>query len=191
MDPGVMESSPSLLWKQFSCRIVLEIQECLEDILSKVINPDHLQAGARLGVLQCNNLVMAMGSMVHILVRHPSITCHSILILATLPSRHLVVIPPTGTSQLHHQVSRLLMEVAMITMVNRVRTNSKTLVVLLHQRQIILVTIMVSHRLRDISRDKVILKMVTGVIMLLLIRDMFSHLSMTNSKVIRLQAMVM
>lgn len=138
------------------CRIVLETQQWLEDIPNKVIKHVLLQAGAHLGLLQCNNLVMVMCSREHILVKHLSITCLSLLMVAILPNQHLVDILAIGT---RHQRSKLAREVVMITTVNNhPLSNHKPLVVQQHQ-QIVLVTVTVSHQLLAIiSRAKVMLK---------------------------------
>lgn len=162
---------------------MLEIQQWLEDILSKVTKHDLLQLGAHLGLLPCNNQVMAMCNLEHILDHLPSTTCLSLLIPAILLNLHLVVIPPIGNSQLVPHLSRLLREVVTIITVNSsLHSNSKPLVVLQHQ-QIILVTITLSHHHQAIiSRDKVILKMaMVGMHPLNL--DMVSHHHMISSKV--------
>lgn len=128
-----------------------------------------------------------MCSLEHTQVHLPSITCPSPLTRAILRKLHLVVIPPIGTSQLLHHLSRLLRPVAMITTVNsRLHSNSKHLVVL-QRLLIILVTITVSHLLQAIiKRGKVTPKMATVGIMHHLNLGMVSHRHMISSKVILL-----
>ncbi len=165
---------------------MLEIQQWLEGILSKVTKHGLLQAGAHLGLLPCNNQVMAMCSLEHIQAHLPSITCLSLLIQAILLNLHLGDMPPIGTSQLFHHLNRLLRQVVMIITVNSLHSNSKPLVVL-QLRQITLVTITVSHQLLAIiNRDKVILKMAMVGIMQHLNLDMASHRHMISSKVMLL-----
>lgn len=172
-------------------RIVLEIQQWLEDTLSKVIKRALPLAGLLVD-LQCNNLVMAMDSLEHILAHHRSIMLPSLLIQAIPLNQHRVDIPPIGTSQLLHQLSRLPREVVMITMVsNNHHTNNKILVVLLHPLTM-LVIIMASHLFQAIiSKDKVILKKATVGIMHRLSLGMVSHHHMINSRDILQLAMVM
>lgn len=163
---------------------MLETQERVEDIHSKVIKHVLPLAGL-LVVLQCNNLVMDMDSLEHILVQHLNIMHLSLLILAILLNRHLVDIPPIGINQLLHQLSRPLREVVMITIPNNPHTSSKTLVVLL-RRRIMLATIMASRLFQAIiSKDKVILKMAMVDIRHHLNLGMASHQHMINMVILQ------
>lgn len=169
------------------CRIVSEIQPWLEDILSKVMQPDLRRAGVPLLVLlQCSNPVMATCNLDPILVLHPSITCLSKLMLAILSKMHLV-----GTRRLPHKVSRQLQAVVMTTMVNNRLNNSRKPMVEDLALLITLVTITVNNQLLDIiNKGKVTLRMamVVGIRHLLLNLVMVSSLrqfqDMISSKVI-------
>lgn len=162
---------------------MLETQQWVEDIHSKVIKHVLPLAGL-LVVLQCNNLVMDMDSLEHILVQHLNIMHLSLLILAILLNWHLVDIPPIGINQLLHQLSRPLREVVMITIPNNPHTSSKTLVVLLRQRT--LATIMASHLFQAIiSKDKAILRMVMVDIRHHLNLGMASHQHMINMVILQ------
>lgn len=167
---------------------MLEIQQWLEDIHSKVIKHVLPLAGL-LVVLQCNNQVMVMDRLEHILAQRHSIMHLSLLILAILLNQHLVDIPPIGTSQLLCQLSIHPKQVVTIIIPNNLHTNSKTLGVLLHQWTM-LVTIMASRLYQAIiSKGKVILKMAMVDIRHHLNLGMVSHQLMI--KAILQPAMVM
>ena len=172
-------------------RTVLEIQQCLEDTLSKVIKHGLPQDGLLLAPL-CNHLAMATGSLERILALHSSIIHLSLLTQAILLNQHLVAICPVGTSRLLHQLSRLPKVVVMITMVsNNLHINSKILVVPLLLLTV-LVTIMARRQFQAIiNKDKAMLKMAMVDIMHHLNLGTVSHQPMINSRVILQRAMVM
>lgn len=169
--------------QQFFCRIVLEIQECLEDILNKVIKLDLLQAGLLL-VRRCNNLVMVTFNLEHTQVHPPSITC---LNHPTLVTHHNQP-PLVGTRQLHqiNKHPRQVGQVVMITTVSRhPHNNSKHLEAQLLQL-ILPPMVTISHQPQVTARDKVIPKMGMVDIMHLVLNLVIRVLVMISNKVIAL-----
>ncbi|KAJ6354419.1 hypothetical protein OIU77_005099 [Salix suchowensis] len=147
---------------------------------SKDIKHDHLQVGVHHLVHQCNKLVMATCRLEHILVHQHHIICLNQLIQAILHNNHLVDTPPTGTSHLSQQISKIKV---MITIASHPHPSSKLLVVLQLQ-QIALVIITARHQLLAITnKGRAIAKMaMVGINSL----GMVSHHLMINSKVILL-----
>ncbi|KAJ6295681.1 hypothetical protein OIU78_023665 [Salix suchowensis] len=147
---------------------------------SKDIKHDHLQVGVHHLVHQCNKLVMATCRLEHILVHQHRIICLNQLIQAILHNNHLVDTPPTGTSHLSQQISKIKV---MITIASHPHPSSKLLVVLQLQ-QIALVIITARHQLLAITnKGRAIAKMaMVGINSL----GMVSHHLMINSKVILL-----
>lgn len=142
--------------QQFFCRIVLEILECLEDTLNKVIKLDLLQAGLLL-VRRCNNLVMVTFNLEHTQVHPPSITCLNHPTLLTPHNQP----PLVGTRQLHqiNKRPRQVEQVVMITIVSRhPHNNNKHLEAQLLQL-ILPPMVTISHQPQATARDKVIPKM--------------------------------
>jgi len=164
------------------CRIVLEIRQCLVVTLSKVTKLGHPLAGLPLPLL--NNLVMAMRSLEHTLVQHPSTMCLSKLMQVILPIQ-LVDILPIGTSPL-----QLPSSLPMIIIINSL-SNSRILVVL-HLQLMGLLTITVNHLLLVITnRDRDILRMAMVHINSHHNQGMLSQHHMISSKAMaRPQAMV-
>ncbi|KAJ6354418.1 hypothetical protein OIU77_005099 [Salix suchowensis] len=123
---------------------------------------------------------MATCRLEHILVHQHHIICLNQLIQAILHNNHLVDTPPTGTSHLSQQISKIKV---MITIASHPHPSSKLLVVLQLQ-QIALVIITARHQLLAITnKGRAIAKMaMVGINSL----GMVSHHLMINSKVILL-----